>query len=122
MGLTDLSEAVPPASHTPDMPEAEQSGGATGFRTLLDLIVAPGSARLARVAKSMLQSFRRQVPRGQLRVVLNAGAALSHMHAELYLGRGTLTRLSSPPAGQTPPHESGFSLNVELHPERCFSF
>lgn len=50
----------------------------TGFRTLLELVVTPGSARLARVAKSMLQSLRRQVPRGQLRVVLDAGAAQSH--------------------------------------------
>jgi hypothetical protein len=50
----------------------------TGFRTLLDLLVTPGSARLARVAKEMLQSLRRRVPRGQLRVVLDAGAAQRH--------------------------------------------
>ena len=50
----------------------------TGFRTLLDLVVTPGSARLARVAKQMLQSLRRQVSRGQLRVVLDAGAAQSN--------------------------------------------
>jgi len=51
---------------------------APGFRTLLDLVVTPGSARLARVAKQMLQSLRHQVSRGQLRVVLDAGAAQNH--------------------------------------------
>jgi hypothetical protein len=51
---------------------------APGFRTLLDLVVTPGSARMARVAKQMLQSLRRQVSRGQLRVALDAGAAQNH--------------------------------------------
>jgi hypothetical protein len=50
----------------------------TGFRTLLDVVVTPGSARLARIAKEMLATLRRKIPRGQLRVVLDAGAAQSH--------------------------------------------
>jgi hypothetical protein len=50
----------------------------TGFRTLLELVVTPGGARLARIAKSMLKVLRRQVPRGQMRVVLDAGAAQHH--------------------------------------------
>jgi len=50
----------------------------TGFRTLLELVVTPGCARLARISKSMLKVLRRQLPRGQMRVVLDAGAAQNH--------------------------------------------
>ena len=50
----------------------------TGFRTLLDLVVTPGNGRLARVASQMLHTLRRRVRSGQLRTVLDAGAAQNH--------------------------------------------
>jgi len=48
---------------------------------LLDLEVTPGKSRLAHIAGRMLAKMRRRRPRGQMRVVLDAGAA--HSHAEL---------------------------------------
>jgi hypothetical protein len=45
---------------------------------LLDLEVTPGSGKLVRVAKRMLAALRRRRPRGQIRTVLDAGAAQNH--------------------------------------------
>jgi hypothetical protein len=50
----------------------------TGLRTLLDLVVTPGDARLATVASKMLAALRARYRRTALRVVLDAGAAQSH--------------------------------------------
>ena len=50
----------------------------TGLRTLLDLVVTPGNARLAPVASKMLAALRARYPRTALRVVLDAGAANNH--------------------------------------------
>jgi hypothetical protein len=44
----------------------------------LDLEVTPGNGKLARVAARMLAVLRRRRPRGQMRIVLDAGAANSH--------------------------------------------
>jgi hypothetical protein len=44
----------------------------------LDLEVTPGNGKLARVASRMLAVLRRRRPRGQMRIVLDAGAANSH--------------------------------------------
>jgi hypothetical protein len=53
----------------------------TGLRTLLDLVVTPGNARLAPVASKMLAALRARYRHTPLRVVLDAGAA--HNHREL---------------------------------------
>jgi hypothetical protein len=50
----------------------------TAFHTLLDLIVTPGNGHLARIASQMLATMRRRLRGGQLRIVLDAGAAHSH--------------------------------------------
>ena len=50
----------------------------TGLRTLLDLVVTPGNARLACVASKMLAALRARYRRTPLRVVLDAGAANTH--------------------------------------------
>jgi hypothetical protein len=50
----------------------------TGLRTLLDLVVTPGDARLACVASKMLAALRARFRRTPLRAVLDAGAAQSH--------------------------------------------
>jgi hypothetical protein len=53
----------------------------TTSRMLLDLIVTPGSGRLADVTSQMLAALRDRVRRKRLRVVLDAGAA--HSHSEM---------------------------------------
>ncbi|HYH96878.1 hypothetical protein [Hyalangium sp.] len=50
----------------------------TGLRTLLDLVVTPGNARLAPIASKILAALRTRYRRTPLRVVLDAGAANNH--------------------------------------------
>lgn len=50
----------------------------TFSRTLIDLVVTPGSNGLACIALKMLSDVRARHPSGLLRVILDAGAALSN--------------------------------------------
>ena len=50
----------------------------TGLRTLLDVVVTPGNARLATIASKMLAALRARYRHTPLRVVLDAGAANNH--------------------------------------------
>jgi hypothetical protein len=84
-------------------------------RTLLDLVVTPGSGRLARVASKMLSALRAR-SRAPLHVVLDAGAAQNHSEllqlADKHKDQVLLVR---------PPRRSAYLERWKALPEHLFT-